>query len=328
MKPSTLVEHVADWHSQLEIDRAHRVVRNVAITGDTSKNGYRYTEQALHDAVSLYEQRPVFLDHAANKARPQERSTRDLVGSIVNPRYESGRIRGDIRVLDTDSGRTFLALAESNAPGVGMSHVVLAERAKPDGAVARIHDVISVDAVVFPATTSTFRESQGTLDPDGNPLRIGADDEALQAIRQSAEKTHCASSEPPHESAEGESEANSATLEHRFQLLLSERNELLATLHRERVQASAEQRERALTEIIKASGLPDYAVTETLRRQLANADDGQQRELLQERLALVEAAARRRPASRERPLFSEAAISDAHFVATLRRRTCSTMGNR
>src|SRR5690606_29164537 len=87
--------------------------------------------------------------------------------------YESGRIRGDIRVLDTDSGRTFLALAESNAPGVGMSHVVLAERSQPDGTVDRIHDVVSVDAVVFPATTRTFRESheatattEGAIDAD------------------------------------------------------------------------------------------------------------------------------------------------------------------
>ncbi|MBX3437580.1 MAG: hypothetical protein KF861_08830 [Planctomycetaceae bacterium] len=103
MTPSTLVEHVADWHAELQVDRLNRLVRNVALTGGLSRNGYHYTEQALQDAVPLYNQRPVFLDHAADKSRPQERSTRDLAGSIINPRYESGRIRGDIR-LDTDSG--------------------------------------------------------------------------------------------------------------------------------------------------------------------------------------------------------------------------------
>ena len=149
-QPNTLIEHVSDWHTGLKIDRTNRTVRNIALTGITSKNGYRYTEQALRAAASLYEDKPVFLDHAIDKARPQERSTRDLVGTIVNPRYETGRIRGDIRVLDTDSGRTFLALSESDAPGVGMSHVVLAQRTTPGGEVDRIHDVVSVDAVVFP----------------------------------------------------------------------------------------------------------------------------------------------------------------------------------
>jgi hypothetical protein len=54
MKPSLLAERVADWHTQLQVDRTHRLVRNVALTGGTSKNGYRYTEQALREAVPLY----------------------------------------------------------------------------------------------------------------------------------------------------------------------------------------------------------------------------------------------------------------------------------
>ena len=63
------------------------------------------------------------------------------------------------QVLDTESGRTFLALIESDTPGVGMSHVVMAERSRDGETVERIHDVISVDAVVNPATTTTFHES-------------------------------------------------------------------------------------------------------------------------------------------------------------------------
>jgi len=164
-----LCEHVHDWRTpEVEIDQTRRLVRNIALTGRDSKNGYRYSEQALEQAVSLYENKPVFLDHAVSVSRPHERSTRDLVGSIVNPRYEGGRIRSDIQLLDTEAGRTFLALAESKSPAVGMSHVVLAERGDDRTIVERIHDVVSVDAVVFPATTSTFSES--TQRPPPTPL--------------------------------------------------------------------------------------------------------------------------------------------------------------
>ncbi len=346
MKLSTLVEHVADWHTQLQVDRTNRFVRNVALTGGTSKNGYRYTEQALKNAVSLYERRPVFLDHAADKSRPQERSTRDLVGSIVNPRWESGRIRGDIRVLDTDSGRTFLALADSDAPGVGMSHVVLAERGKTDGAVARIHDVVSVDAVVFPATTTTFRESQRASESAGNSATAtcnhGPEDVSSPSPstpsppspfpslppssldRESSRQGAVASSQGAQESEgeDGDSDFESLDgrlLDERFEQLLTERDELLALLHDERLRQSVAHREQTIAELLSESELPDYAVTETFRRQLAVADDALRRELLQERQRLVETARRRPPLSRERAAPSDTLPPDALFVATLKR---------
>jgi hypothetical protein len=104
------------------------------------------------------------LDHANSRTQPHHRSTRDLVGSVVNVRYEHGRIRGDIRVIDTEAGRTFLALAESNGPAVGMSHVILAEKNADGSVVEKIHEVVSVDAVVFPATTKTFQEQHAPAD--------------------------------------------------------------------------------------------------------------------------------------------------------------------
>ncbi len=155
-----LTERIGDWREDSRVDREGRVVRNVALAGRHSRNGYSYTDQALQEAVGLYEGRPVFLDHAASGTRPLERSARDLVGSITNARYAGERIRGDIEVLDTESGRTFLALAEGNAAAVGMSHVVLAVRGDDKRTVERIEEVISVDAVVFPATTVTLREGE------------------------------------------------------------------------------------------------------------------------------------------------------------------------
>lgn len=155
----TLIETISDWRSPgLEVDHQQRLVAGISLAGPSSANGYTYTAEALRTAVPLYESRPVFLDHATSTGRPLARSTRDLVGSVVNPRYEEGRIRADIRVLETEAGRTFLALAAAETPAVGMSHVVRATRSADLTQVEAIHEVISVDAVAFPATTSGFRE--------------------------------------------------------------------------------------------------------------------------------------------------------------------------
>ncbi|MCH7687121.1 MAG: hypothetical protein IH899_10645 [Planctomycetes bacterium] len=177
-------ERIQDWRTaDVTVDRTMHVVRNVALTASKSKNGYHYSPEALREAVVLYENKPVFLDHASNLSRPFDRSTRDLVGSIINPRFEEGRIRADIQTLDTESGRTFIALAESDSPAVGMSHVVLAERGRDKSVVEKIHDVVSVDAVVFPATASTFRESlqQGSISaiPGSIEATLASIDQAL-----------------------------------------------------------------------------------------------------------------------------------------------------
>lgn len=157
--PESLIEHVSDWRQEIVVEQATRTIRNVALAGSESKNGYRYSERSLKDAASLYENVPVFLDHPASPQRPRDRSARDLAGSVTNARYEGGRLRGDLKTLDTEAGRTLLALAAADGPGVGMSHVVLAERSRDGATVERIVEVVSVDAVAFPATTSTFRES-------------------------------------------------------------------------------------------------------------------------------------------------------------------------
>jgi hypothetical protein len=184
-----ITEHIADWRADLHVDRSQRLVRNVALTGTESVNGYRYSEAALRDAIPLYESKPVFLDHARNLAKPFDRSTRDLVGTVVNPRFADGRMRGDIQTLDTEAGRTFVALAESKSPAVGMSHVVLARRNAEQTIVEKIEQVVSIDAVIFPATAATFRE-QAEDDPELTRLQeqVAALSEERDALRRRVEE--------------------------------------------------------------------------------------------------------------------------------------------
>ncbi|MCA8987531.1 MAG: hypothetical protein KDA78_07815 [Planctomycetaceae bacterium] len=124
-------ERVSQWAAGgVRVDVEGMRVCDVVLVGRESRNGYVYTEEALRNAVGLYEGRPVFLDHAPRGQRPLERSARDLVGTIREVKYEEGRIRGSIDVVDTESGRTFLAMANAGASHVGMSHVVLACRSR------------------------------------------------------------------------------------------------------------------------------------------------------------------------------------------------------
>lgn len=184
-----ITEHIADWRGpDLKVDFAGRVVSDVVLSGPVSRNGHRYSVEALQQAAPLYDHKPVFLDHAPNLAKPFERSMRDLVGTVLQPRYEGERIRGDIHVLDTEAGRTFLALVESGNPAVGMSHVVLAQRGRDPQTVERIHDVVSVDAVVFPATTHGLRESAEFRDLEQRCLTLEAETQRLAAALEERER--------------------------------------------------------------------------------------------------------------------------------------------
>ena len=304
-KIETIVEEYADWQNGVAVEHESRLVRNVALVGQVSRNGHAYSEGALQAATGLYERKPVFLDHSSDARRPHERSTRDLVGSIVNSRYAEGRIRGDIRVLDTDSGRTFLALAESDTPGVGMSHVVLAHRSADGKEVERIEDVISVDAVVGPATTTTFRESTSSSqvtnsEPDNERAALLNCERDVVAEYPSGEITE---------------------LQNQLERLRAERDELQSRLDRHETALRSESFRQEWRQAAAETGLPDYAITDEFLRQLETLeDDGSRRLLLRERVELLQRASVDQPRSALRAAVGEGQgrPTDDDFVAAVR----------
>ena len=293
-----LTEQIADWRTrEVHVDRQRRLVRNIALTGLSSRNGYRYSEQALRLAAPLYDGKPVFLDHAENLARPHDRSTRDLVGSIVNPRFEGGRLRGDIRALETESGQTFIALAESETPGVGMSHVVLAERNADRSVVEKIHDVVSVDAVVFPATTTTFREQ--TAHPDDSATDESATVESDESLRA---KLEC---------------------------VTAERDRLREQVNQIRRERSEENQRREVEQLLEQSALPESAVTDLFRKQLLETPDSEvRRALIAERITVLKRSAGHLPYSRERLDNDDRRSSDAAVVSAVRGHRRSVLSGR
>jgi hypothetical protein len=187
MEPEPLQETAADFLAEAQLDRETHIVRNVALLGPESRNGYRYTSEAMQEAVALYDGRPVFIDHAesavaasfqlaglgqvknlpppliADSRQPISRSLRDYAGKVVNPRYEGERIRGDLHLIGPNA-EWLLSLFEASPSDIGMSHVVLARRNHAGDEVEKIEKVVSVDIVAFPATVQSFWEG-GPLAP-------------------------------------------------------------------------------------------------------------------------------------------------------------------
>lgn len=285
---TTLTERCQNWNENLSVDQGKRMITQVALTGGLSRNGYSYSNDALQTAVPLYEGKPVFLDHAANRSRPEDRSTRDLVGSIANPTFKNGRIYGDIKVLDTESGQTFLKLLELETPGVGMSHVVKAKRSMDGSVVEEIADVISVDAVVNPATTSTFKESVNSIEE--------LDEQQSESIRLLNEQV--------------------SQLEIEQQTLLSENQHL-------KDQLSLMLNKSRVHKLINQFSLPDQAVTDFFVQQLESTSDAAiQEQMIQDRLAIISATGERSQVvhSQERTTVSNATNTDDLFISSFRRK--------
>jgi hypothetical protein len=285
-----LTERIADWRSaEIEVDRSQRIVRNIALTGCKSRNGYEYTPEALRGAIALYEHKPVFLDHAARSTRPFERSTRDLVGSIVEPRFEQGRIRGNIKVLDTEAGRTFLALTEADEIPVGMSHVVLARRSADRKQVESIEEVVSVDAVIYPATTAGFRENYEGTDPE--PVLVS---EEIRQLRSECD-----------------------SLREQLSAVETERDRLQEQM----------QRSSARQKMLAESGLPEFAISDEFREQILQAEtDEACRKLIRDRLAVIQESRQRTPFSRSRRSENQRDPSDQLIVSLIRAGRISPQG--
>jgi hypothetical protein len=312
-KAERFVENIAGWRtSEVLVDRRAGTIANIVLVGPDSRNGYRYKPEALREAVALYDGKIVFLDHATDPARPRQRSTRDVAGTLVRPRFVDGKLRGDIAVVDTEAGRTLLALAESDRPGVGMSHVVLARRSEDGSVVEKIHDVVSVDAVVFPATSTSFREQQHGDANDAasqsqassaSPPTPGAADQLATDLATAEDDR--GTDDPAGQTTLAAGLAQLADgLEHLLEqivALIDERDQLRGEAERRRADEDRRGRRAWVERLVEEARLPSDAASDLFLDLLATCDDeAQVRALIEDRRHLTELTRRAAPKSRER----------------------------
>ena len=160
-----LQEFVDSGNQRLRVDRAAGVIRGVKLLGLASRNGRRYRENALVDAVGLYEGAKVNINHP--KGHPlSPRDYQDRLGVVRGVQFRAGEgLFGDLHFNPKHALSEQLVWDAEHAPqNVGMSHNVLA-RTSRDGdetVVEAITKVQSIDLVADPATTSGLYEHAGS----------------------------------------------------------------------------------------------------------------------------------------------------------------------
>jgi hypothetical protein len=156
-----LQEFVHSGSERLRVDRDAGIIRGVKLLGLASRNGRRYRENALTDAVRLYEGAKVNINHP--KGHPlSPRDYQDRLGVVREVRFRAGAgLFGDLHFNPKHALSEQLIWDAEHAPhNVGMSHNVLA-RTSLDGSdtvVEAITKVQSIDLVADPATTSGLYE--------------------------------------------------------------------------------------------------------------------------------------------------------------------------
>jgi hypothetical protein len=146
----------------VRVDRINGVIRGVKILGVVSRNGRTYLPNALTEAVGLYEQVKVNVNHP--KGSPAAaRDYQDRIGVIRNVAARPGEgLFGDLHFNPKHALAEQLVWDAEHAPeNVGFSHNVQARTSRRGDRVAveAITKVQSVDLVADPATTSGLFES-------------------------------------------------------------------------------------------------------------------------------------------------------------------------
>ncbi|MCC7421633.1 MAG: hypothetical protein IT428_15225 [Planctomycetaceae bacterium] len=297
----TIETGATDWAAEAVVSEDGTIVRGVALCGRTSKNGYSFAETAWGDqsrAKSLYEGRPVFIDHTKDASKAFERSSRDLAGNVENVTLRGGRPFGDIRTLPTDAGKLLSAMAKAKPPNVGMSHVAAYRFSENRKVVESIEEVASVDLVVFPATTKSFTEQDRgkpmtTSTPADDKLTLHLENEGKRLTAENTRLTKLVEERDTSLAAmtkeRDELKSRVATLEAENKTLKSDADKFAAekAIAARRVDISAKLKEHGLKEDDAVIVSPAF-----MESLVSEADAGKRELLIKDRKAVLGAAAK------------------------------------
>lgn len=187
-----LVERNLTESSDIQGKVSQGVIEGVKLLGFTSKNGRRYSEQALKKALDskFYEGATIYVDHPdkGNRAR----SYRDRFARVESVQYRIGEgLFGNMRFNPHHPMASQVVWdAEHKTEGVGLSHNIIAKtRSDKSGEIIEeITKVHSVDLVDNPATTRSLFESAGECDCEECPMKKNKDGQEKKTVAQSLEQ--------------------------------------------------------------------------------------------------------------------------------------------
>jgi len=281
-----LLEVIEQPWQEAESDRENLLLRNICVLGPQSRNGRRYPEEAITEALPMFDGCKAYLNHPA-PAELREgscRDVRDLVGRYESPRLQEGKLRADLRLLPHQANLIF-SLAKYMPSAVGMSINAKGKTCVKDGEefVEKITEVKSVDLVTEPAaTTSLFESILTSMKEEMNDLREITED----ALR--------------HE---------------RPDLVEAIEKPLLEKLEEHRAKEQNERRREVVLEKIGKAKIPSDAVTETFIKTVMEAKDERELTALIEDRAKLVRDAKSFPQAREKS-SARNGISDREMYGT------------
>lgn len=273
------------------------IIHNVKLLGSVSRNKRTYSEQAMKDAVALYEHVAVYFDHPTKselRDRSGVRSVRDLAGKVLNPRRGPGEIRGDVQMIDIPENgsvnpKTFLtALVEQMPDLAGFSHRAQGKvkRGENGDVVESLSHVDALELVTEPATSNGLFESlERTHDPQEKEMEMK--DLTLEGLKRDRADLVTAIETAIQESAEITAmKAENTTLKDKQEL-------------REKADA-LEAHKTLAAKVLKEAKLPDQVVTDSFRGQMEAAkDEAAMKELIEDRQLLAKSLKPKGPRSVE-----------------------------
>jgi hypothetical protein len=333
-----LQEYVDSRHERLLVDRTVGVIRGVKLLGLNSRNGRRYREEALAGAIGLYEGVKVNINHP--KGHPlAPRDYQDRLGMVRGVELRAGEgLFGDLHFNPKHALSEQLVWDAEHAPqNVGMSHNVLA-RTKREGegvVVEAITKVQSIDLVADPATTSGLYEQVESQEsrvksrePDAGDSGVVLDSKLVELGSLSLDELRRHRPELIAEVEQGY-EAQLEEVRRRLEEMIAKEQ---WARRRDYVLRLLQEHDLPLPTSGPGDDKGDAIVSERFVESLMKArDEGELRQLVEERAALVRSAARwdgnnrrdRRPRSRQQlsvPFISAGSPRGdaAEFAAALR----------
>ncbi len=171
-------------HNKIQLSEASKiqdnVIQDVHVLGFESKNGYRYSKDAMVKAIALYENAPSYLNHRL------VRTVEDKIGFIsgISFKEDSGLWAKSLTLNPKNTQYEAVRWFAQNAPNqLGLSHSVEATLNRSEGIVTEISSVESCDLVSAPATTGGMFEGK-----DSDPAKIALDLALNQLLEDSREK--------------------------------------------------------------------------------------------------------------------------------------------
>lgn len=252
--------------AEISIDVEKRIIKNVALVGQISQNGRRYTVEALQGGTGKYEGVKVYIDHPTDQEDKRGwRSTKDLAGRVENARWDGQKIRGDLNLLGTSGGNLIFEIATKMPEIAGMSHNAFGIYHKEDGVeiVETIDKVVSVDLVGEPATNVNMFENKNENKNKG-VHEMDYKDVTMVGLKEARADLVGTLMNEGKESRDGEFQKVIKENE----AMKKEKEELQKNLDEMEVKEALATKETAIDKILDESELPKEAKTEVFKKTL------------------------------------------------------------